>query len=291
VQKVEASAKLVDVVSDDDERANLVDAQFLVFNLVALTWFVGAMIADPTKLPDIPDLLVGLTSVSAIGYTAAKGVASNRPVVTSVTRYMEAGGVSADAIRPGDVVEIRGMNFVPAGAASERLLVKIVVKFGDLHASPRFMLDERKRVLSPSDESILARVPQSVTPGNVRVSVVTAAGIEADPRDMTVVEDKPVITGLRPPASPPDEVIAVLGRHFRVPGASAAALPSVRFGTVVVPADSLDDGALEVRVPEHLAEGAVDVSVRADGGTAWSDVVPLAVLKKRRTAGMRQRRS
>jgi hypothetical protein len=278
VQKVEANAKLIDVVSDDDERASLVDAQFLVFNLVALTWFVGALIDAPTALPDIPDLLVGLTSTSAIAYTAAKGVAKNRPIVTSVTRYMETPGSDAEAIRPGDFVEIRGMNFVPAGAASEDLLERIVVKFGEAQTSPRFMLGENGRVRSPSDDWIVAQVPHGVASGNVRVSVVTAAGIAADARDMTVVEDKPVITGLNPPASAPGVVIDIFGRLFNRPGATGLELPSVKFGAAVVQADSVNDTGLRVTVPAHLAEGTVDVSVRAPGGTAWSDPAPLTIL-------------
>lgn len=281
LQKVDANAKLIDVVSDDDGRANLVDAQFLVFNIVALTWFVGALIDSPSKLPDIPDLLVGLTSISAIGFVAAKGVASNRPVVTSVIRLLDVPSENAETIRPGDPVEIRGANFVPPGAGSQELLSRIVVKFGDTQVTPTFVVGDRSIVRSPRNELIIARVPQSVGPGVARVSVVTAAGIESESREMTVVEDKPVITGLDPPSSTPGGVIKVLGRNFRRSVATDNLLPSIRFGSVLVQANSwFTDGnrsGVEVTVPAHLATGNIDVSVRADRGSVWSETAPLMV--------------
>lgn len=277
LQKVKGNAKLLDVVADDDEQANLVDAQFLVFNLVALTWFVGALIESPKVLPDIPDLLVGLTSTSALAYMGAKGVASNRPVITSVTRYFEATGSGAGATRPGNLVEIQGMNFVPAGAATAALVRKIVVKFGDVDASPRFKLDDRGIVESPSDDSIIAQVPDTVKPGRVRVSVVTAAGIEAEPRDLTVTEDKPVITGLPAAGAKRGKAIHVRGRFFRNRRAASADHPSVRFGTAVIEARASSTKELTVTVPRHLAKGPVDVSVRAAGGSTWSDPVSLTI--------------
>jgi hypothetical protein len=284
VQKVEGNAKLLDVIADDDAQANLVDAQFLIFNLVALTWFVVELINRPTVIPKIPELLVGLTSTSAIAYTAAKRVVSNRPVVTSVTRYLEETAAGAGAIRPGDFIEIHGMNFVPEGAGTEELLARIVVKFGDRDGSPRFILDG-DQIRSPSDTWIVARVPQATEPGNVSVSVVTAAGIEADKRDFTVVEDKPIITGVNPPAAKPGSRLSVLGRFFRVPGAADDALPSVRFAKTVVQANSLAGDELKATVPSHLAPGNVDLAVRAGGGTTWSDSVPLRVQKSRLRRG------
>jgi hypothetical protein len=290
VQKVKGNAKLLDVIADDDAQANLVDAQFLIFNLVALTWFGTALFHAPTALPAIPDLLVGLTSTSAIAYTAAKGVASNRPIVTSVTRYLEEAASGAGAIRPGDFVEIRGLNFVPDGAASEELLGRIVVKFGDRHASPRFILDDQGRVRSPADDWMVARVPTATVPGTVLVSVVTAAGIEAESRDIAVVEDKPIVTGLRRPAEAPGSSLRVLGRFLRVAEPSDSDLPSVRFGSTIVQADSLDEEGLDVTVPDHLKPGKVDLSVRAAGGTTWSDSVPFTVLRRRgRVAALRKR--
>jgi hypothetical protein len=282
LQKVEANAKLLDVVADDDEQANLVDAQFLVFNLVALTWFVGALIKAPEALPDIPDLLVGLTSTSALAYIGAKSVASNRPIITSVTKHLEGAGAGEGGIRPGDDVEIRGMNFVPEGAATDELLTKIVVKFGDEATSPRFILDNQGRVESPTNTSIIAEIPDTVKPGEVRVTVVTAAGIEADSRDVTLVEDTPLITALEPPAVKAGESIDVRGRFFIRPGAESEDQPSVRFGSTLVAADPIDPMVLRATVPKHLPKGAVDVSVLAAGGTAWSDPVPLTITKPRR---------
>ncbi len=277
LQKVKGNAKLLDVVADDDGQANLVDAQFLVFNLVALTWFGGALIESPTVLPDIPDLLVGLTSTSALAYMGAKGVASNRPVITSVTRYVEAARARVGAPRPGDLVEIRGMNFIPAGAEAPALVRKIVVKFGDVDQSPRFKLDQRGTLLSPSDDAILARVPLNVTPGTIRVSVVTAAGIEADPRDLVITEDKPVITGVPPAGAKRGKEIHIRGRYFRNRRAARTDHSSVQFGTTVIEASADSREGLTVTVPRDLGKGPVNVRVRAAGGSTWSDPVTLTI--------------
>jgi hypothetical protein len=270
LQKVEGNAKLLDVVADDDEQANLVDAQFLVFNLVALTWFFGALIATPTRLPTIPDLLVGLTSTSAIAYMGAKGVASNRPTVTSVTRH---GGTGP--VRPGDLVEISGTNFVPAGS-TEALVRKIVVKFGEVHASPRIQIDGSGDLKSPSDDSVIAKVPNMVDPGTVQVSVVTAAGIESDPRELVIVADKPVVTGVPPGGAKAGKTIKIHGRLFRSPGAGPNDHPSARFGTTIVEGRILS-GELSVKVPDYLKKGTVELVVRGAGGTAWSDPVSLTI--------------
>lgn len=281
LQKVPGNAKLLDVIADDDAQANLVDAQFLIFNLVALTWFAVELISKPTVIPTIPWLLVGLTSTSAIAYSAAKSVAGNRPVVTSVTRYLEEAPAGTGAIRPGDFVEIEGVNFVPAGAATAEQLARIVVKFGDRDVSPHFILDGDE-VRSPSDNWIVARVPQATEPGDIRVSVITAAGIESDSRDFTVVQDEPLIDDVSPPTAKAGNRIYVVGRYFRAPGADASALPSVRFGKTIRQADALAGDELEVTVPPHLPPGALELSVRAAGGTTWSDPVPLNVRRRSR---------
>jgi hypothetical protein len=279
LQKIETNVtRLRDVISNDNGEANLVDAQFLVFNLVALTWFIGALIDDPAKIPALPSLLVGLTSVSALGYTAAKTAESNQPLITTVTRYHEPGETTEGAeIRPGDYVEIRGVNFVPAGADSERLLLGIVVRFGSTYTTPRFIV-RNGHIVSPSDNSIVARVPESASGGTLDVVVVTAAGAETESYRIVVSEDKPVITGLDPPQAKVDATITIRGRHFRRIGAAQEAKPSVKFGATPIEASSASDSELTVTVPAGLPEGPVSITVTAAGGTATSDEVTLLVL-------------
>jgi hypothetical protein len=61
--------------SADDGRADLLDSQYFAFSLVLLLYFLLQFLTgESTVLPKLPDTLVGLTGVSAVGYVAKKGV-------------------------------------------------------------------------------------------------------------------------------------------------------------------------------------------------------------------------
>jgi hypothetical protein len=73
-------------VTDDTGKADLVDSQYLLFNVIALIYFLGAFFQDPQAgFPSIPTLLFALTSTSTAGYVANKAVASATPMLTSVS--------------------------------------------------------------------------------------------------------------------------------------------------------------------------------------------------------------
>jgi hypothetical protein len=64
-----------DLVSNDQGDTDLGDLQYVLFNAVALTYFFGQLLASPRSgLPTMPDVLVGLTGVSAVGYVAKKAL-------------------------------------------------------------------------------------------------------------------------------------------------------------------------------------------------------------------------
>lgn len=95
----QASAKdrAAEAVSDDKGNTSLVDTQYLLFNLVALTYMIGAYIDDPSAgLPKIPAVLVGLTSVAAATYVSNKAIQSETPVLTSL---FPARGKSDDTVQ------------------------------------------------------------------------------------------------------------------------------------------------------------------------------------------------
>ena len=73
VQQVPAAAPTAsDVVKNHVGDPAIADTQFLLFNLVALTYFAIALAKVPTALPKIPATLVALTSVSALTYFRRK---------------------------------------------------------------------------------------------------------------------------------------------------------------------------------------------------------------------------
>lgn len=66
---------LSDLVKSPDGDDDLGNLQYLLFNIVALVYVIGSLVQHPTHgLPNIPDVLVGLTSVSAVGYVAKKAL-------------------------------------------------------------------------------------------------------------------------------------------------------------------------------------------------------------------------
>lgn len=277
LQKVEANeTKLRQVVTDDDGNGNLVDAQFLVFNLVALTAFTFGLVEHPDSLPSLSPILVGLTSVSALSYTASKAAEANQPVVRSVIRYLNEGA----GIRPGDLVEVQGFNFVPPGAGSEEFLNRVAVKFNAIDVPPEVELDDDDRVLTPTNTSIRARVPETIQGGTeVSVSVITAAGAESRSRSIRVVANRAVITGLEPPAVRPGDTLRVRGRFFRSPRATQEAQAAVTFDETIVTASETTDDNVSVEVPATLKGAAVKVSVLSAGGVDSSDQVTLRLLR------------
>jgi hypothetical protein len=79
-------AKPADLISNDAGETDLGDLQYVLFNTVALTFLFGQYLSNPLLgLPDIPNVLVGLTSVSAVGYVGKKALPSAQRAITKVS--------------------------------------------------------------------------------------------------------------------------------------------------------------------------------------------------------------
>jgi hypothetical protein len=128
LQKVDAAQpKISDVWSGDSGNPDVVDIQFMVFNLVAALYFVWALL-DGTQnasegLPDLPLELVGLTSAAAFVFVANKSITTNAPKITGVSSAS-----SEERLRPGSPIVVRGLNFVPAGSPSTQAELKGVTR-------------------------------------------------------------------------------------------------------------------------------------------------------------------
>jgi len=78
-------AKASDLVSNDSGGTDLGDLQYVLFNAGALIFFFGELLGAPQLgLPTIPDVLLGLTSVSAVGYVGKKALPSLTRAITKV---------------------------------------------------------------------------------------------------------------------------------------------------------------------------------------------------------------
>lgn len=90
------------VFTDDEGNTDLVDTQYLLFNLVAILFFVGAFIGDPLHgFPAIPTFIYILTGASALGYVTNKAIPSGPPEVRSVSPSSAAPGDSITVIGSG----------------------------------------------------------------------------------------------------------------------------------------------------------------------------------------------
>jgi hypothetical protein len=86
------------VFTNDAGSADLIDCQYLLFNLIALIYFLGAFVGSPEAgLPSIPTFLYVLTGASALGYVSNKAIPSGAPKVESV---------SPATGRPGEAVTV-----------------------------------------------------------------------------------------------------------------------------------------------------------------------------------------
>jgi IPT/TIG domain len=144
-----------EIVSNDHGDLDLGDTQYFLFTLVALAAFFIAFFHDPTKLPVLPDTLVGLTSVSAAAYLAKKAVF---PAPTKIT------AVSPQKGPAGTTVKIFGSGFGYTSSGKDRGLA---VTIGGLAASVQG---------SWTDTLVLAKLPPGLPQGTVDLQVITADG-------------------------------------------------------------------------------------------------------------------
>jgi hypothetical protein len=102
-----------DLIVNDAGDTDLGDLQYVLFNTVALVFMIGTLLHDPASgLPHIPDVLLGLTSVSAAGYVGKKLL----PPEAMSAR------LSAEAGRAHDPVTI-SVSGLPAGLKKGRFWV------------------------------------------------------------------------------------------------------------------------------------------------------------------------
>jgi MFS family permease len=73
---------LRDLISNDAGNADLIDFQYLCFNLVAIAVVLFQLVPNlQNGFPEVPEFLVGLTSASALAYVTKKAVERSRPSI------------------------------------------------------------------------------------------------------------------------------------------------------------------------------------------------------------------
>lgn len=146
------------LVTNDQAETDLGDLQYLLFNVVALVFYFGEFLRAPVSgLPTLPDLLVGLTSVSAIGYVGKKTLTPGAPTISDV---------QPDRAKPTNTVKISGTTLVEGNAKPTEIL------FGEKKATDFKVLSQDGLVLE-------VKVPSDAAPGKVDIFVKTACGKHA----------------------------------------------------------------------------------------------------------------
>lgn len=161
-----------DIVNDDAGKADIVDFQYVVFNLVAATYFLINFI-NGNALPQIPEYLIALTGVSAGTYVANKALLKQKPTLT---------GVSPASAPPGTKIALRGINLAGEGSKPDGTAAVTEVKFDTTSQAPSDV----------SDGGVLVAVPANVegytsgTPKTVHISILNAAGLESNQVPFTI---------------------------------------------------------------------------------------------------------
>jgi IPT/TIG domain len=168
------SANASQLVNDDQGDTDLGDFQYVLFNSIAIAFFLGDFIGDlETGFPELPAILTGLVLTSTGGYAAKKLIAQAAPTLTSVV---------PPAASPKTEVHIFGTNLtVPSNVSSDGK-EKAIVYIGPQKAT----VAAHDLVLG--NDRITVKVPDAAKAGAAPISVARADGVAArGPSGMNVL--------------------------------------------------------------------------------------------------------
>lgn len=156
-------AKPTQLVADDAGNTDLGDFQYVLFNAVALVFFLGTFVGDlGGGFPDLPPILTGLVLTSAGGYSAKKLLVAGTPTLISVVPA---------AAEPGARVHVFGTNLVCPGAGAQGLFPTVVV------GAQRAEVVAHEVVLG--NDRLTVRVPPRARRGSRPLAVTRADGVTA----------------------------------------------------------------------------------------------------------------
>ena len=155
-----------DLVNDDAGNTDLGDLQYVLFNLVALVYVVGSVFVSPLHgLPKIPDVLLGLTSVSAAGYVGKKAF---------TPQSIASAKVVPDHGTQGTTFEVQVTGLTPPSQTRASVWVVFDNHIGEIAQSP---VSNGEAVLSVP--KVPAFVPAPTKPVPVRVATLDGTVIDA----------------------------------------------------------------------------------------------------------------
>lgn len=172
------------LVQDDSKRTDLGDYQYVLFNLIAMVYFVGVAIDSPLKgVPTIPDVLLGLTSVAALGYVTKKAL----PGASAFAK------LAVKTAAQGEKVRISGDGLLTYDEPRETVLT---VLFG----TKSVPISRKRR--EDGEDHIDVTVPLDFPARSVDVYVLTADPIRVPAGELTITEKKDDDGGDTGPSGP-----------------------------------------------------------------------------------------
>lgn len=233
-------ATVSDIATDHNGQADLVDVQYLIFNIIAFLYFFAHFLHAGTFV-SVPSLLLGLTSASAATYTLTKALQSSKPAISTV----QPAHIVSEA-----VVTVTGQNLFPAGAG------EATVQLGTLELTLANSAHSAAAPGAADTGTFIA--PQILPPGIQTLTVITSAGVQT--AGYPVSCEQPVVlgwAGQQPTAGTPADL--------RLSRLVAGAQYQVAFGSVVADA-SATASSLHLTVPSGLAPNTdLPTTVYANG--------------------------
>src|SRR5262245_54348253 len=237
LQKSEpATTTPAQVLTNDKGAADLVDAQYLLFNLIALGYFVVEL-STTSVLPAIPGPLLAMTSATAGLFVANKAAQRNAPAITSVSPL---------TAEPGDEVTILGANFDPVERDDPRRRITV-----SLTGSNTTIYSKQT-----SDTRVLFTVPADAEQGDQTVAVTSTAGAQTEAHNIRIRSKRMMVTGSENGSLRPNSGAVIVGRNLGRPADTI----TVFIGTMPLVATADDTGTrLSFDVPDTLPDVAADV--------------------------------
>jgi hypothetical protein len=154
------------LIDDDQGDTDLGDFQYVLFNVIALAFFLGDFIGDlGAGFPVLPPILTGLVLTSTGGYAAKKLISQATPALTSV--------LPAAAPR-GATVRVFGSNLLlPAAVSGSGETMRALVLVGPLEA------EVIAHDLILGNDRLTIKVPVAAKAGLAPISASRADGVGA----------------------------------------------------------------------------------------------------------------
>ncbi|HEX5594050.1 MAG TPA: IPT/TIG domain-containing protein [Solirubrobacterales bacterium] len=200
----DSTSAVQELVGDDNGETDLGDFQYLLFNFLALAYFLVQFVSDPSAgLPSLPDTLIALTGVSAAAYVAKKGIYKEPPILL---------GVLPPSGKPGDLVTVYGQKLIAAPNAG----MKAGAAPGPVNPSPGVVVMIAGVAAqvegTPNAERVQVRVPD-IDKGPTKLSVLRPPGAESDQLPFSVLSKEAPSPPAPAPQAPPPSTTAPLPQH------------------------------------------------------------------------------